>query len=117
MPEKTKIYQYRAHVVSVYDGDTMRADVDLGFFTWVRNEQFRLSRINAPEVRGPMRPEGLKSRDRLRELILDKDVIIETEKKGKYGRYIAEVFVEEDGALINVNDLLVAEGWAQPAEY
>lgn len=117
MPEKTKIYQYRAHVVSVYDGDTLRADVDLGFFTWIRSEQFRLARINAPEVRGPERDQGLITRDRLRELVLDQDVIIETEKKGKFGRYIAEIFLESDGELVNINDRLVEEGLAQPAEY
>lgn len=118
MPEKTTIYQYRAHVVSVYDGDTLRADVDLGFFTWIKNEQFRLARIDTPEIRGSERPEGLVARDRLRELVLDCDVIIETEKKGKYGRYIAEVFLEtDDGTLLNVNDLLLDEGLAAPVDY
>ena len=118
MPDKTKIYQYRARVVDVYDGDTLRADVDLGFFTWIRNEQFRLARLDAPEVRGDERDDGLVTRDRLRELVLDKNVIIETEKKGKYGRYIAELFLEDDdGALVNVNDLLLAEGLAEPVEY
>ena len=105
MPDKTKIYQYRAHVASVYDGDTFRADVDLGFFTWIKNEQFRLARLNAPEVRGDERDQGLISRDRLRDLILDRDVIIETEKKGKFGRYIAEVFLEaDDGTLVGILD-------------
>ncbi len=117
MPEKTNIYQYRARVVSVYDGDTLRADVDLGFFTWIRNEQFRLARINAPEVRGPSRNDGLRSRDRLRELVLDQNVLIETEKKGKYGRYIAEVFLDTEGELVNVNDQLVDEGLAEYATY
>jgi micrococcal nuclease len=118
MPEKTAIYQYRAHVVSVYDGDTLRADVDLGFFTWIRNEQFRLARLDTPEIRGDERAEGLIARDRLRELVLDRDVVIETEKKGKYGRYIAEVFLEDDdGTFVNVNDVLLDEGLATPTDY
>ena len=118
MPEKTAIYQYRAHVVSVYDGDTLRADVDLGFFTWIRNEQFRLARLDTPEIRGDERAEGLIARDRLRELVLDRDVVIETEKKGKYGRYIAEIFLEsEDGSLVNVNDMMLDEGLAAPTDY
>jgi len=117
MRTMTKIYQYRAHVVSVYDGDTLRADVDLGFFTWIKNEQFRLARINAPEVRGDEREDGLRTRDRLRELVLGQDVIIETEKKGKYGRYIAEVFLDTERGLVNVNDRLVHEGLAVPATY
>lgn len=117
MPEMTKIYQYRARVVSVYDGDTVRADVDLGFFTWIKNEQFRLARINAPEVRGPSRNDGLRSRNRLRELVLDQDVVIETEKKGKFGRYIAEIFLDTENGRININDRLVDEGFAELAEY
>jgi micrococcal nuclease len=118
MPDKTKIYQYRARVVSVYDGDTVRADVDLGFFTWIKNEQFRLARLNTPEVRGEEREDGLIARDRLRELILDRDVVIETEKKGKFGRYIAEVFLEaDDGSLVNVNDVMLDEGFAILTDY
>lgn len=117
MPAITKIYQYRARVVSVYDGDTVRADVDLGFFTWIRNEQFRLARIDAPEIRGPSRNDGLRSRDRLREWVLGNDVLIETEKKGKYGRYIAELFLETEHGLVNVNDRLVEEGLAEHVDY
>ncbi len=118
MLDKTKIYQYRARVVSVYDGDTLRADVDLGFFTWIKNEQFRLARLDTPEVRGDERADGLIARDRLRDLVLDQDVIIETEKKGKFGRYIAEVFLEaDDGSLVNVNDVLLDEGLATPTDY
>ena len=64
---KENLYYYRAVVVSVYDGDTCTVDIDLGLNTWVRGEKLRLYRINAPELRGPERPEGLKSRDFLRE--------------------------------------------------
>ena len=118
MPDKTAIYQYRAHVVSVYDGDTLRADVDLGFFTWIKNEQFRLARLDTPEIRGEERDAGLVARDRLRELVLDRDVVIETEKKGKYGRYIAEIFYKDaDGTLVNVNDVLLDEDLARPTDY
>lgn len=118
MPDRTKIYQYRARVVSVYDGDTLRADVDLGFFTWIKSVQFRLARLDTPEVRGDERAEGLVARDRLRELVLNQEVVIETEKKGKYGRYIAEVFLEtDDGSLVNVNDVMLDEGLATPTDY
>ena len=60
---KENLYHYRATVVSVYDGDTCTVDIDLGLNTWVRGEKLRLYRINAPELRGVERPEGLKSRD------------------------------------------------------
>ncbi len=47
-----KLYNYKAVVKSVYDGDTCTVDIDLGLGTWVHGEKLRLYRINAPEVRG-----------------------------------------------------------------
>lgn len=111
----SSLYRYRAYVISVYDGDTCRVNIDLGFHTWVMNERVRLARINAPELRGETRAAGLAARDHLRSLILDKPVIIETikDKKGKYGRYLAEIWIENDsGDLCNVNDSMVVSGHA-----
>ena len=117
---ETKLYFYRARVVDVYDGDTCRVDIDLGFNTFLRREKIRLSGINAPELRGKEREAGLKSRDYLRELILDKDIYLETEKdrKGKYGRYLGTIWVkDENNRYINVNEKLVQEGYAVEMKY
>jgi micrococcal nuclease len=73
------MYTYKSKVTKVYDGDTITVEVDLGFSFKFTNS-FRLLRINCPEVRGESREEGLKSRDRLRELIMDKEVIIKLKK-------------------------------------
>lgn len=117
---KENLYYYRASVVSVYDGDTCTVDIDLGLNTWVRGEKMRLYRINAPELRGAERPEGLKSRDFLREQIDGKNIIIQTvkDKKGKYGRYLAEIWLPvDDREMININDLLVEKGFAEYKDY
>ena len=116
---KNHLYYYLANVVSVYDGDTIRADIDLGLSTWVKNEKIRLARINAPELRGSEREAGLKSRDYLRELILKKEVMLQTikDRKGKYGRYLAEIWLEREGEWINVNDLMVDLGYAAYHKY
>ena len=108
-------FTYKAIIRSVYDGDTVTADIDLGFHTWIHGEKLRLARINAPEVRGDERPAGILARDWLRKQILGKTVIIRTikDKKGKYGRYIAEILL--DG--ININDALVSNGYAQYRDY
>ena len=84
---KEKLYYYRAKIVSVYDGDTCRADIDLGMGIWVRNEKLRLLRINAPEMRGDEKAAGKVSRDFLRELVLGREVFIQTwkDRRGKYG--------------------------------
>ena len=115
-----KLYYYRAKIISVYDGDTCRADIDLGMGIWVRNEKLRLLRINAPEMRGPEKVAGKVSRDFLRELVLGKEVFIQTKKdrRGKYGRFLAEIWLEEEADhWINVNDRLVEAGQAVYKEY
>ena len=114
------LYNYRAVVQSVYDGDTCTVDIDLGLGTWVRGEKVRLYRINAPELRGAEREEGLKSRDFLRSHIDGKEIYIQTykDKKGKYGRYIADIWLEQDdGEWMNINDLLVKDGYAIYQDY
>jgi len=108
------MYEYKARIVKVYDGDTVTAVVDLGFNVSV-TEKLRLHGLDTPEIRGEERPDGLISRDRLRERILDQEVTIKTfkDKKGKYGRYIAEIYLEEE----NINEWLITEGLAERREY
>jgi endonuclease YncB( thermonuclease family) len=115
-----KLYYYKANITAVYDGDTCTADIDLGLHTIRKGEKIRLSRINAPEVRGVQRQQGLISRDFIRNLILDKEVLIQTlkDKKGKYGRFLGEIWlINEDGSLSNVNDLMVSSDFAEYKEY
>ncbi len=116
----SNLYLYKAKIISVYDGDTCRADIDLGLKVWIKNERLRLLRINAPELRGDEREEGLKSRDFLRKQIADKEVILQTkkDKKGKYGRYLAEIWVKDaTDHWQNVNDLMVEQGFAEYKDY
>jgi micrococcal nuclease len=114
-----ELFHYTAQVLSVYDGDTCRVDIDLGLGIWIRNEKLRLVRINAPEMTGPDKARGVASRDFLRELIDGREVIIETVKdqRGKYGRYLAEIWIGQAGVWLNVNDALVAAGHAVYQEY
>jgi len=114
------LYTYKAIVVDVYDGDNVTVDVDLGFYMWLHDQNMRLARINAPEVKGKEKVEGKAARDWLRERVLGKEVIIKTllnkkekEKKGKYGRYIIEVYL--DG--VNINDEIVEAGHAEYKSY
>jgi micrococcal nuclease len=106
-------YTYNAVVRSVYDADTIRVDIDTGFSTWRHNESIRLLGIDAPEIRGEERPEGLISKAWL----LDKippgtEIIIQTirDRTGKYGRYLA--YIWHDG--VNLNEQMLIEGIAKP---
>jgi micrococcal nuclease len=112
------LYFYKAHVTGVYDGDSITVTLELGLDLSRRNAKIRLARIDAPELRGETKAEGRKSRDALRELILDKQVYIQTllDKRGKYGRLLGEVWVRfGDGDQIYcVNDRLLKLGLAKP---
>jgi micrococcal nuclease len=103
-------YRYKAIIVSVYDGDTCTADIDLGFGIWMRGQKLRLSGIDTPELRGEERERGIEVRDYVRSLILNKEVVIETEKDktGKYGRWLATIYVGD----MNLNEELMTNGMA-----
>ena len=105
------MYEYRAYVEKVYDGDTITVDIDLGFDVVLHGQKIRLVRINAPEVRGEQRESGIKTRDALRERILNKWIKIKTQKdkKGKYGRWLGEIWIDEEC----INDWLLSEGLAE----
>ena len=114
-----ELFHYSAQVLSVYDGDTCRVDIDLGMGIWVRNEKLRLVRIDAPEVTGDSKARGFAARDWLRERIDGREILIETikDKRGKYGRYLAEIWLPENDGFININDELVEKGFAEYREY
>ena len=105
------LYTYKARCISVFDGDSVTLDIDLGFNMIMHNQKIRLLGINTPEVRGSDRLDGLVSRDRLRELIEGKDIIMVShrDKSGKYGRWLATIYANET----NVNQLLIDEGLAE----
>jgi len=109
------MYTYNAKITAVYDGDTVTADIDCGFQIWKKGEKLRLFGINTPEVRGDAREEGLKSRNFLRSLILNKKVEVHTvkDKKGKYGRYLATIFLNGK----NINEFLVEKGYGEFKDY
>jgi micrococcal nuclease len=105
-------YTYRAVVSSIYDGDTIRVSLDLGFDTWIHNQALRLSGIDAPEISGVERPQGLVSRDWLREkLPIGTAVVVKTykDKKEKYGRYLADIYIDNT----NINVEMISLGLAE----
>ncbi len=44
------LYEYRAKIVRVYNGDTVWTNIDLGFNVTVDNEPLRLHHVDTPEV-------------------------------------------------------------------
>ncbi len=90
--------KYRAEVVRWIDGDTVVLSVDLGQSVCVKGT-YRLARIDAPEIRkraGVTDEEKKAGLALLADLDLDyppgTGLTISTTKKGKYGRYLVEIY-------------------------
>ena len=107
--------------VGVQDGDTLNLIVDAGFYFHRQRSPlkkgdpprpvgYRLRRINAPEL---STPEGQASKAALMALIAGVPLRIETfPEPEKYGRYLIEVEAFVADNWFNVNDALVAGGYA-----
>ena len=120
----TSDYTYNGKLLRTIDGDTVEIllektfslDIDFGFFVKDKMElkksaivTFRLLGINAPESKGPSREVGKKSKDYLDSLLREKNIVVNSYKQDKYGRWLAELFV--DG--VNINKLMLESGYAQ----
>jgi len=103
------MYEYRANLIRVVDGDTIVVRLDLGLGIH-KNEYLRLYGIDAPEKRGEERVEGIAASRHL-ELLLKGPLTVETikDKKGKYGRYLAVVYDSEG---MNINSQMIEDGHA-----
>ena len=100
MGKQKEVYEYTAKLDRVVDGDTVDAELDLGF-NIIYKERIRLMGIDTPESRTRNKVEkklGLKSKARLKELISENkgNIILKTSKegKGKFGRILGEVFCD-----------------------
>lgn len=107
-------YIYKAIVKSILDGDTVKVDIDLGFGIWLKDQNIRLMKINAPEIKGESKSLGMKSKERLSELLLNKEIKLETskDKKEKYGRWLGLIIISVNNEEICINDLMISEGYA-----
>ncbi|MCB9758362.1 MAG: thermonuclease family protein [Alphaproteobacteria bacterium] len=118
------MYEYQAKVDRIIDGDTIDLLVDLGFYTSTLM-RVRLRGVDAPEVRGVERPEGLLSTAFVNEQIpAGTKVLIRTYKIGKFGRYIADILYipgkkepalsELQGGACDLAQEMLKAGYAEP---
>tara|TARA_Y100001972_G_scaffold125624_1_gene177242 strand:- start:775 stop:1155 length:381 start_codon:yes stop_codon:yes gene_type:complete len=118
------MYEYKAVVNRVVDGDTIDVTIDLGFSVW-KKMRVRMEGINTPESRTrdlEEKKRGLAAKDRLKSILEfnNNECVLKVSGVGKYGRALATVLVEslsplngEDGiTLIDVNKQLIEEGHA-----
>tara|TARA_R110000851_G_scaffold302278_1_gene459056 strand:+ start:229 stop:570 length:342 start_codon:yes stop_codon:yes gene_type:complete len=108
-------YWYKATVVRIIDADTIVLDIDLGMHL-TREETVRLYRINAFELRGHEKYFGLKAKTFVEDFCpVNSAVDVHTykDKAGKYGRLLADIYVEDEC----LNDRLVEEEHARYVSY
>ena len=102
------MFQYRAKILKVLDGDTVQIDLDLGFNIVLANQKVRLAGIDTPESRTANteeKPRGILSKKKLQEkLPVGSYAMIETMKPDsnddKFGRILG-IFITEDGTRVN----------------
>ena len=117
------MYEYRATIVKVVDGDTVDVDIDLGFGIWLKDERVRIMDIDTPESRTRDTVEkkfGLAAKDRLKSL-LGKTAVLKTrvakdgeDMKGKFGRILGdfEVYYAAEDRYCLAGEVLIKEGHA-----
>ena len=119
------MYEYKAKILRVVDGDTVDVDIDLGFGVWLRNERVRIMGIDTPESRTRDKQEkkfGLLAKERLKELLpKGKDSVLRTQidkdgedAKGKFGRILGNFVYGHghNGRFTMVTDILIKVGHA-----
>ena len=104
-------YAYEATVERVIDGDTIWVVIDVGFGTQVR-EKLRLRGLDCPEL-GSEEGEAAK-RFVTKLLSVGAKILLKTTRsEDKYGRYVADVMLnDEEGKQIYLNNLLLEKGYA-----
>ena len=117
------MYEYKAMITRIVDGDTVDVDIDLGFGVILKDERVRIMGIDTPESRTRDKVEkqfGLAAKKRLKEL-LGKYAVLKTQinrdgedMRGKFGRVLGDfnVYDGNKDAWRPVTDILVEEGHA-----
>ena len=115
------MYNYNAKCIYIVDGDTIDADIDLGFGVKIK-KRIRLAGINAPESRTRNLVEkklGLAAKERLKEMLDGAANCFELESTelGKYGRVLGRLHIDKIAGKdvitkVCINDSLVKEGYA-----
>jgi len=114
------MYTYKISPLKIVDGDTIDAEIDLGFDIKVK-KRIRFMGINAPESRTrdlEEKAKGLAAKDRVKALLEGcKNIQLKSHGVGKFGRCLGEIMLDivdgqEKLTLVSLNELLIKEGHA-----
>jgi len=122
---KNNLYTYKAHVLDVYDGDTITVAIDLGMDIY-KKTKIRFYGINAPELDGSRlsdkeKAEARRSKNYVYRKISSKEIYIQTvkDKTEKYGRYLGIIWVlnEKNKYYECLNDMMLRNNLAKSLLY
>ena len=91
------MYEYKALVTRVVDGDTFDCNVDLGMYVHLNNIRIRVLNVDTYEKFGSTKELGTKIRDYMKSLLEGKEVIIRSYKPDadlyidSFGRWLADI--------------------------
>ncbi len=109
------MYEYRARVAAIHDGDTFTLDFDLGLYVFLVSQKLRLAHANAPELPTDAGKAALRWVQEV--MPVGTSVTVVTSKvegdKEKYGRWLAQVTLPDGRDLAGA---LIAAGQAVPYE-
>lgn len=103
---KDKLYIFKGKCTNIVDGDTVDVILDFGFDITAKR-RLRLLNTDTPE-------RGQELYTEAKQFVIDKifglDVYIQTYKSDVFGRYLANVFYNEEGNIKCLNDELYKHG-------
>ena len=114
------MYNYKISPLRVIDGDTIDAEIDLGFDVKIKKRLIFMG-INTPESRTrdlEEKARGLAAKDRVKQLLEScENITLKSHGVGKYGRCLGEIMLDmvdgqEKLTLVSLNELLIKEGHA-----
>jgi len=104
------MYEYKATVKRIIDGDSLVLDIDLGFYMFMNETKIRLYGLDTPEMNSEdplLRLQAIMATRYLYDnLQVGEKVTIKTvfDKREKYGRLLATI-ITKDG--LNINEGLI----------
>ncbi len=109
------MYEYKCRLIRVIDGNTVEADVDLGFNIRI-NQKIRLFGVEATNPQTADKQTIDAEIAKLKSMV-PREFIVQTilNKRSKIGRCLGIIFVETETeiARININDELILRGLAK----
>lgn len=115
------MFEYKAKLIRVIDGDTLVMMVDMGFYLF-QEMKLRLNGINTPElIGGNDKEKALEAKTFVEQELKDCYIAIRTYKVEKWGRFVADVYyhpsiMKTEELFTNgkvLSEVLLAKGFAE----